>query len=184
MLRSRSPAVIAVASAVVALMALMIYGVIQNAPDRSIDRAVAEGRRRPATVRTVNELFVHRPTSLTALRGKVVVLNFWASWCDPCRGESPALERAEQKFDGKGLTVIGADVDDLTSDAHRFASQYKLTYQMWRYPSDFAAKDFGVKALPETFVIDRAGRVARLQRGPLDDKWLNRELPPILAEAG
>ena len=122
------------------------------------------------------------PSRSPTYRGKVVLLNFWASWCEPCKEESPAIERAFTKYAKDGLVVLGANVDDLSKDANQFWIENKLTYPIIRYSSTHATKDFGTKRLPETFVIDRDGNVAALQRYQIDDKWLNTVLPQVLAE--
>lgn len=120
--------------------------------------------------------------SLDDYKGKVVVLHFWASWCEPCKSESPAMERAYQRYKDKGFVVIGANVDDLTNDAQKFARRYGLTYPLVKYGSDNATKDFGTRYLPESFVIDRRGRVVALRRGEVDDEWLNENIAPVVAE--
>lgn len=182
MQRKRSPYVLPVMLAVAALLALLVYGVVQQQGNDEIDQAVAVGKREPATVRTVKRLGSAETTSLADYRGKVVLLNFWASWCDPCKAESPAIERAYRRYKDKGFVVLGAGVDDLTGDAQAFARRYKLTYPMVKYGSENATKDFGTRYMPESFVIDRRGRIVTLQRFQINDKWLNENIPPVLTE--
>jgi len=180
----RSPLTIAVSLTVAALIGLMVYGVLQAQPDQSIDASVLAGKRKMAPVRVIPVLFAPaRKSSLREFRGKLVVLNFWASWCVECRAESPALQRAYRRYGKNGVVVVGADVDDLASDARKFIDKFKLTYPMLRYTSDDAAKDYGTRALPETFVLDRTGKIAAVRRGPVDDEWLKTTLQPLLAEA-
>lgn len=178
----RSPYVIPVVLAIAALLALLVYGVAQQQGNHEIDQAVAAGKREPAPVRSVKRLGSAETASLADYRGTVVVLNFWASWCDPCKAESPALERAYRRYRNKGFVVLGAGVDDLTSDAQAFIRHYKLSYPQVKYGSENATKDFGTRYLPESFVIDRRGRIVALQRYQVDDKWLNKNIPPVLAE--
>lgn len=178
----RSPYAIPVFLGVTLLLALLAYGVIIKQGGNKYDKAVASGQRLPATVRDVRVLNTTKTASIADLKGKVVLLNFWASWCEPCKAESPAIERAYAKFKDRGLVVLGADVDDLSSDANKFIIQNKLTYPILRYTSEFATKDFGTKRMPESFIIDRNGNVANLQRFQVDDAWLNKNLPPILDE--
>jgi cytochrome c biogenesis protein CcmG/thiol:disulfide interchange protein DsbE len=113
-------------------------------------------------------------------KGKVVLLNFWASWCEPCKAESPAIERAWRKYGKDGLVVLGADVDDLSSAANKFILQNNLTYPILRYSSVNATKDFGTKRMPETFIIGRDGNVVALMRLQVDDAWLNEVIPKAL----
>lgn len=184
MQRKRSPFAIPVLLAVTALLALLVYGVVQTKGGDEIDRALAAGKLEPAPVRKVRMLDATKFTSIADYRGKVVLLNFWASWCDPCKAEAPAIERAYRKYRDRGFVVIGAGVDDLTEDAQAFARRYKLTYPIVKYGSDNASKDFGTRALPESFLIDRDGHVVALQRYEIDDEWLEKHVPAALKEAG
>jgi cytochrome c biogenesis protein CcmG/thiol:disulfide interchange protein DsbE len=111
-----------------------------------------------------------------------VVLNFWASWCEPCRRESPLLERWHRRLVERGGTVLGVDVLDVSADARAFARRYGLSYPMLRDKDGDALGRFGVVAYPETFAIDRRGRIAAVQRGPVDDAWMRRHVEPLLEE--
>lgn len=180
--RKRSPWTYLALAGVVALIALLVYGVAIKSGGNKFDNAVAAGQRLPAPVRQVRVLNDSGTKSIADFRGKVVLLNFWASWCEPCKAESPAIEKAYAKYARDGLVVLGANVDDLSKDANEFYVKYHLTYPILRYSSTDATKDFGTKRLPETFVIDRNGDVATLRRGQIDEQWLNEVLPQVLAE--
>jgi cytochrome c biogenesis protein CcmG/thiol:disulfide interchange protein DsbE len=180
--RLLSPVPIAVLVVVAALLALLAYGVAQNEPDRSIEEAVAAGESEPAPDFRLPLLKGGGERSLRDFRGRVVVLNYWASWCEPCRAESPLLERFHQRIAGSGGTVLGVDVLDVDSDAREFIREYGLTYPMLRDASGASQKEFGVVAYPETFVIDRRGRVVAAERGPVDEAFLRREVLPLLEE--
>jgi cytochrome c biogenesis protein CcmG, thiol:disulfide interchange protein DsbE len=99
--------------------------------------------------------------SLRSLRGKTVVLNFWASWCDPCKREAPALEQLWQQYRGKGVVVLGVDTGpDAKSDGRRFVAAHGITYPvLFDRNALVAANLYGVAALPVTYVLDRSGRV-------------------------
>jgi cytochrome c biogenesis protein CcmG/thiol:disulfide interchange protein DsbE len=180
--RKRSPWAIPVFIAVAALLALLTYGVVIKTGGNKYDNALAAGQRLPATVREARILNTASKASIADYKGDVVVLNFWASWCEPCKAESPDIEAAYAKYKDKGLVVLGADVDDLKGSANKFIIENKLTYPILRYTSEWATQDFGTKQMPETFVIDRQGNVAALHRGQVDSTWLDEVLPPILAE--
>jgi cytochrome c biogenesis protein CcmG/thiol:disulfide interchange protein DsbE len=178
----RSLGTIAAFVGVAALLALLVYGVALKSGGNKYDNAVAAGKREPAKARAVRVLNETGTRSIADYRGKVVLLNFWASWCEPCRIESPAIEQAWRKYRKDGLVVLGADVDDLSADANKFIAENKLTYPILRYTSSDATKDFGTRRMPETFVIDRDGNVVTMQRYQIDKAWLEKVLPPVLAE--
>lgn len=180
--RKRSPFAIPAMIVLAALLALLAYGVFIKQGGNKYDNAVAAGERLPATVRESRVLGSTKPASIADFRGKVVLLNFWASWCEPCRTESPAIERAYKKYKDQGFVVLGADVDDLSSEANKFFKEFGLTYPVLRYTRADATKDFGTKQLPESFLIDRQGKVVALQRYEIDDEWLNTHIPKTLAE--
>jgi cytochrome c biogenesis protein CcmG/thiol:disulfide interchange protein DsbE len=182
MRRLLSPISIAVIVGVAALVGLLAYGLSANEPDREIERSLAKGERRPAPTVELPRLSGGGSGALADYRGKVVVLNFWASWCEPCRAESPLLERWHGRISKRGGTVLGVDVLDVTSDAREFIRQYDLSYPMLRDRDGDALEDFGVVAYPETFVIDRRGRIAASRRGPVDERFLRKRVAPLLRE--
>ena len=95
---------------------------------------------------------------LTSLRGKAIVLNFWASWCYPCNKEAPALESAAQQWAGKAA-VVGVDVRDATGDAQKFLHQHHISYPAVHDNHDSMWPTWGLTGVPETFFIDPNGRV-------------------------
>jgi len=95
---------------------------------------------------------------LASLRGKVVVLNFWASWCYPCNQEAPTLQAAAKRW-GDRVVVLGVDVNDPTSDARKFARKFKLTYPLVHDNHNITSPKYGLTGLPETFFIDRTGKL-------------------------
>jgi cytochrome c biogenesis protein CcmG/thiol:disulfide interchange protein DsbE len=95
---------------------------------------------------------------LASLRGKVVVLNFWASWCYPCKQEAPALAAAAKRWPGK-VVVLGVDVNDFAGDARKFARKYGLSYPLVHDNHNVTSPKYGISLLPETFFIDRNGKV-------------------------
>ena len=182
MRRLLAPIPIAVICAVVALLALLSYGIAQNEPDRTVDRAVAAGQRDPAPSLDLPRLEGTGRASLADYRGKVVVLNFWASWCEPCRQESPLLERWHRRMRGQDATVLGVDALDVASDARAFVREHALTYPMLRDGGGETRGRFGIAGFPETFVIDRQGRIAAVQRGPVTERFMREHVAPLLGE--
>ena len=182
MLRLVRPLPAAVGIAVLMLIALLAYGVRSTGSDAALERALAGGDRPSAPALTLPALDGGGTVSLADHRGKVVVLNYWASWCEPCREESPLLERWHRRIAPRGGLVLGVDVHDVTSDAREFIRRYRLTYPMARDADGRTQREFGVVAYPETIVIDRAGRIAAVRRGPVDEAFMRDEVAPLLEE--
>ncbi len=112
-------------------------------------------------------------TGLEQLRGKPVVLNFWASWCFPaCYEEAPALEAAWQAYRDRGLMVIGVDIQDREADARQFIERFKLSFPNGPDPQGKVSINYGVYGVPETFFIDRQGKIHYKHVGALDQKVL------------
>jgi cytochrome c biogenesis protein CcmG/thiol:disulfide interchange protein DsbE len=183
MRRLLSPGSIVAALAVVVLLGLLTYGVIAKSPDHSIEAALAAGERPPAPTMELERLGSEGTGSLADYRGKkVVVLNYWASWCEPCREEAPALQAFHEQIRTRGGTVLGVDVKDVTPDALAFAEEFGLDYPMLRDPDGSSQREYGIEAYPETVVVDRDGRIAALQRGPVDRAWLDEHVLPLLED--
>ena len=172
----------AVTIAAAALVGLLAYGVTTAGQDTTIDDKLVSGERVEAPDASLPRLGADGRAQLADYEGKVVVLNFWGSWCPPCVGELPLLERAHRKIASQGGTVLGVDMKEVTSDGLAMVRRNKLTYPNLRDPDGEFADLYGTTAYPETFVIDRKGLIAARQRGPVDQAWLDRTLTPLLAE--
>lgn len=168
---------------VLALLALLAYGLSTKADDTSIDSQLAKGKRPVAPATTLPELSGSRQVALSSFRGQVVVLNFWASWCDPCRSETPLLERWQKRLRANRATVVGVDVLDVKNDAESFVHKFRLTYPQLRDGDGAHLKSFDVTGYPETVVIDRRGRIAATSRGPVDDRFFTSRVLPLLRES-
>jgi cytochrome c biogenesis protein CcmG/thiol:disulfide interchange protein DsbE len=166
--------------ATVGVLVLLALGLAENRPSRTLDQAIAEGRRAPAPGLSLPSLADGRTYTLRAFRGRVVLLNVWASWCEPCRAEAPVLERWYRRISRPGGSVVGVDTFDATSDAVSFVRQLHITYPMLRDPSGLVKTSFGVTGFPESFVIDPGGRVAAIARGPVNDAFMRSAVVPLL----
>ena len=166
-----------------ALIGLLVYGVKATGRGQTLDDAIAHGRRPVAPAVSLPRLEGGARAALADYRGTVVVLNYWASWCTPCRQESPLLERWQRRLAKRGGTVVGIDSLDVTADARAFVREFGLTYPMLRDRDGETQRRFGISGYPETLIVDRDGRIAALQRGPVDDAFLRRSVLPLLAEA-
>ncbi len=175
------PGLIAVAA--VALLALLTFGVSQQNDTSSIDAQVAQGRFPPAPEarHALPVLGANGESkSLADFRGKVVVLNVFASWCDPCATEAPLLSREQQTLAKRGATVLGVTYEDASPSSERFARRYHITYPVLRDVTGSFVRSFGTTGVPETFVINRQGRIEALQRYPVTTKWLQQTLTPLV----
>jgi cytochrome c biogenesis protein CcmG/thiol:disulfide interchange protein DsbE len=114
--------------------------------------------------------------SLAQLRGKVVVLNFWASWCTPCETEAPLLQRAQAQLQRERATVLGVTYLDASPDSEGFVRRYRLTYPNLRDAEGSFAHAYGTDQLPESFIVDRAGRIVALSRGQIGQAFVDRAI--------
>ena len=103
--------------------------------------------------------------SLAALDGKVVVLNFWASWCGPCRLEMPDFQKAWEEHQKQGVVFVGIAVDDTASEASKFAEQVGVTYPLALDTTGDVARAYRIRAVPSTYFIDREGKLATTLHG-------------------
>ncbi|MBS1818177.1 MAG: TlpA family protein disulfide reductase [Acidobacteria bacterium] len=133
------------------------------------------------TFRTVDGASVH----VADLKGKVVLVDFWASWCIPCRKSFPAIEQLHHDFESKGLVVIAVSVDEESKNADLFLSKYPHTMRVALDPKGTAAEAFKVNAMPSTMIIDRSGHVRYTHKGYTDKTvaTFRSQVIELLAEA-
>jgi cytochrome c biogenesis protein CcmG, thiol:disulfide interchange protein DsbE len=117
---------------------------------------------------------------LEELRGKVVFLNFWASWCPPCRAEARMLEASWRGFKGRGVVFLGINIQDKDEAAREFLREFDVTYPNGMDPGSKIAIDYGVWGLPETFIIDREGRITYKHVGALGAETVIAKLDEAL----
>jgi len=111
-----------------------------------------------------------RTVSLSDFRGEVVVLNFWATWCPPCVEEMPSLQKLQQALGDKGLRVLAASVDESLEDVERFRQEYQLSLPILHDRGGKIAHRFSTFKYPETYIVDRDGRLVAKVIGPRD--WI------------
>ncbi len=179
MKRALVPSVAAVVA--LALVGLLAYGLMARTADDSIEQAVASGDLPAAPSTALPLLGAAGTESIAALRGKVVVLNYWASWCTPCKSEAPILERAHRRLQQAGAgTVLGVTHDDPEPASIRFARENGMSFPSVRDVGKKLADRYGTNRIPETFVIDRQGRIVDLFRGQIDQAFIDRALAKAL----
>lgn len=119
-----------------------------------------------------------KSSSLADLRGKVVVLNFWATWCPPCVDETPSLVALQKHLAAKGGTIIGISLDEDEQAYTRFVQQNGIDFPTYRDPSKKIPEEYGTYMYPETYIIDRHGRIARKIVGAQD--WMSPSMTEYL----
>lgn len=191
--RRRTIAAVVGGVVVLGVIALLVVGLVnKDQIGTSIQDALAAGERPDAPALALPVLVAAdgigpagSEVSLDDLRGRTVVLNFWASWCPPCEAESPVLEEVARRYRQRGdeVVVLGVDVQDLRGNALGFIEDNGLTYPSLRDGGDDAMNDYQVPALPESFVIDPQGRIALKVRGAVEDPGqLTTAIDQVLAE--
>ena len=169
------PRSILVTLVVLAVIGLLAYGLLskgenqiaigQTAPDKELTRLNGGGQGKIADY-----------------RGRWVLVNFWASWCQPCRAEAPALEAFDQAHAKQGFTVLGINLYDSTGDAAAFIHRYGLTYpQLRESGGDDRKQAYGMTGFPENFLVNPQGKLALIHRGPVDEAYLRQVVAPLIA---
>jgi cytochrome c biogenesis protein CcmG, thiol:disulfide interchange protein DsbE len=119
--------------------------------------------------------------SLSSYRGKIVILNFWASWCPPCIAEAPTFNEIQSRYGGRGVAVIGVDSQDFASDARTFAREQHVNYALVHDSSNDVTNRWGVTSgFPVTFVINRAGAVQKMFTTQILAPMLDAAIAPLL----
>jgi len=160
---------------VLALVGLLVFGLVSKGGSR-----VAVGD--PAPTASLPRLEGGGSESLAQYKGRWVLVNFWASWCGPCKEEAPALEEFQLRHGGSHFTVLGVDTRDLSEDGRDFVRQYGLSYPQLRDGNGGAAHDFGTTGVPENFLVDPQGNVQWLLPGPVDEEYLRQQVEPFLPQ--
>ena len=124
-----------------------------------------------------------RPLTLARFRGKAVLLNFWATWCAPCRAEIPRLVALQEKFAGRGLQIVGISLDDDLAPVRPAYDELRMNYPVAVGDAALAERFGGILGLPVTFLVDCEGRIASKHEGEIDAAF-ERKIPPLLREAG
>ena len=168
----------AIPAAIVPVLLLLAYG-FKTDPRGEVPSPLLG---RPAAAFSLTT-FTGSPLSLEDLRGKVVMLNFWASWCIPaCYEEAPALERTWRAYKDKGVMVVGVNIQDKEEAAREFLARFEHSFPNAPDPKGRVSVNYGVYGVPETFFIDRKGRVRFKHVGALTDDIARRHLDVLLKE--
>ncbi len=172
-----------VAIGLVALLFILLAWSLVHDEGGDLSRKANAGELPPAPDFTLERLDQNGEIQLSSFRGKAVVLNVWASWCIPCKDEAPYLEEVWRANRDRGVVVVGLDAKDFRADARRFAKRFALTFPLaYDGPGD-AIDGYGVTGFPETFVIDREGRVVRAFAGAVNGEEERGQLHSAIEDA-
>jgi len=160
-------------AAIMALLGLLAWGL------RKVQAGPLENGLAPDF--TITD-FDGRTVTLSKLRGQVVIVNFWASWCPPCREEAAYLEATWRKYEGKGVVFIGVDWVDTEKEALSYIDEFDITYLNGPDVGTRAAQAYNIQGVPETFYVAKNGELRGVHIGPLKSPQLDEKIEELLAE--
>jgi cytochrome c biogenesis protein CcmG/thiol:disulfide interchange protein DsbE len=140
------------------------------------------GQEAPEFTMPLFDQFEQKEISLAELRGQVVVVNFWASWCVECYKEAELLEQAWRDYKDQGVVFVGVDYLDTEKEALAYMQQYGITYPSGPDMGSKISRDYGITGVPETFFIDKNGNIAHVQIGPVEEDELYSLLDKLVAQ--
>ncbi len=158
------------------LLGLLGWRLAANAEGRNVAAAADDGERPPAPELTLPLLGGDGEIDLASYRGQVVVVNFWASWCVPCRNEAPLLEEASQRWGDRGVAFLGVNAQDFLGDARAFVERYEITYPNVHDGPGETLGRFGITGFPETYFIDAEGRIVSRVPAEIDAEALEANI--------
>jgi cytochrome c biogenesis protein CcmG, thiol:disulfide interchange protein DsbE len=166
--RLRLGAQAAAVGVVVALLGLLVWKVAQG--ESEVTKSLSRGGAPAAPLFSLERLDGRGELSLESLRGRAVVLNFWASWCGPCKEETPLLQRGYERWKRQNVVFVGVDVKDFRGDARSFLRRYGVTYPNVYDGKGSLVGRYGVTGFPETYFIDAQGNVRHRIAGPVEEE--------------
>ena len=179
--RRRAPLVVlAGAGTILAVAVAIAIAVLHRGGDHRPARATHE--ERPAAPDFSLVALDGATLSLAALRGKVVLVDFWATWCDPCRDEIPRLVELQRARAARGLQVVGISMDDSAAPVKSLYDQLHMNYPVALGDAALGERFGGVLGLPVKVLVDREGRIASKHEGAIEPQTLAREVDALLAE--
>jgi peroxiredoxin len=165
-----------------ALIAASAFYLYRNIPPRADVTVVPAAVNYPAPELTLTDA-EGASHSLAEYRGQVILVNLWATWCQPCKEEMPALQAYYEKRRDDGFTIIAVNDGDPTEDVLQFVKDFELTFPVWLDPTYIATEQaFKTLGLPSSYVIDRNGTVRLQWLGGIEKRALEKYVTPIIAE--
>ncbi|WP_139489229.1 thiol-disulfide oxidoreductase ResA [Brevibacillus dissolubilis] len=167
---NRTPIRVAILGVLVAALVFAIYSSLSQ------DDVVGKGDTAPNFYSTE---VGGKSVQLTDLRGKGVVVNFWGSWCEPCKEEMPALEKMWHTYKDQGVVFIGLNIGESEITATQFAKQMGVTFPIWMDPKREVTKVYKVSSIPATYFIDKDGEIQDVFVGPMSEEIIKEKVEKI-----
>ena len=165
-----------------ALLALTLYPTVLEGRNAAGFSTIQAEQSRPPAPEFALTTLKGQKLDLASYRGKVVLLDFWATWCVPCRSEIPHFVRLQNAYRARGLQIIGISLDDDVAPVRRFYRQFKMNYPVALGDAELAGRYGGILGLPVSFLIDRDGRIVSTHKGAKDIVALEREITALLSQ--
>jgi cytochrome c biogenesis protein CcmG, thiol:disulfide interchange protein DsbE len=170
---------VAAVGLVVALLGLLVWKVVED-DKTNVARDFEKGKETKPVDFHLERLNGDGSLKLSSLRGKVIVVNFWAAWCVPCKREAPLFQKASEDYRGK-VAFVGVDTADFTGEARQFLERYGVRYPNVRDPDTSVLDDYGGLPIPRTYVIDRDWIVSGYIYGETREETLRSAIEEALA---
>ncbi|MBN1220319.1 MAG: TlpA family protein disulfide reductase [Anaerolineae bacterium] len=167
---------------VVGLLLLLGFLAIVATNLQNIESTDLAGRKAPDFSLTLFDQFEQDKIALAELRGQVVLINFWASWCLECYKEADILEQAWRDYQDKGVIFIGIDYLDTEKEGLAYMAKYNITYPSGPDLGDKISRDYAITGVPETFIIDKNGNIVHVQIGPITKPQLYGLLDKLVSQ--
>jgi cytochrome c biogenesis protein CcmG/thiol:disulfide interchange protein DsbE len=164
------------------LVLLVGWVVVMIVNLQSLESTELEGHKAPEFTMPLFDQFEEKEVSLAELRGQVVVINFWASWCVECYKEAALLEQAWKDYKDQGVVFLGVDYLDTEKEALAYMQQYGITYPSGPDLGSKISRDYGITGVPETFFLDKNGNIAHVKIGPVEKAELYELLDKLVAQ--
>lgn len=168
----------------IGLLAILGWVAIVISQMANIESTGLQGQAAPDFTLTLFDQFDQDSITLSELRGQVVVINFWASWCVECFKEADLLEQAWREHQDRGVVFLGVDYLDTEKEAQAYMDQYNITYPSGPDLGSKISKDYAITGVPETIFIDKDGNIAHVQIGPIEQQQLYQLLNDLMAQPG